>query len=200
LRAREGSAKRLLEAKRERLRQQEFEKVALVHAASLLRVAVRICRERHLAEDLTQEALLNAWRAFDQFQPGTNCKAWLFKIMFNLFSKWRSRMAIPLISIEQDANWPEPFVPPAPDPLEHSDVFAALAALKEEHRVVLLLGVVEELSCKEIAGLLHLPLGTVMSRLSRGRAALREQLEQLRSHAPQSGERMLDNSPGGRVS
>jgi RNA polymerase sigma-70 factor (ECF subfamily) len=181
-------------------KQQEFEQVALVHAPALLRTAVRLTASREAAEDLVQEALLRAWRSFEQFERGTNAKAWLFKIMLNLFSKWRSRMAMPLVSMDQEANWPEPFMPPAPDPLEHSDVFAALAALKEEHRIVLMLGVVEELSCKEIAGLLNIPLGTVMSRLSRGRAALREQLEQLRSRAPQSHERMLDKSSGGRVS
>ncbi len=67
----------------------EFEEIALPHAAALLRTALRLMPQPQMAEDLVQEALLAAWRSFHQFRPGTDCKAWLFRIMLNLSAKKR---------------------------------------------------------------------------------------------------------------
>src|SRR5437016_14412850 len=73
--------------KYELIRRDEFERVAMPHTESLLRAALRITKERAAAEDMVQETLLRAWRAFDQFERGTNSKAWLFRIMLNVSNK-----------------------------------------------------------------------------------------------------------------
>jgi RNA polymerase sigma-70 factor (ECF subfamily) len=173
----------------EQLRQQEFERVAMVHTASLLRTAVRLCHEREAAEDLVQEALLRAWRAFDQFEPGTNCKAWLFRIMLNVSSRGMKKLngGPYIISLDEQAEWKGMATAEA-DPLQHADLKVALDAMAEEHRVVLLLAVVEGFTCKEISKILAVPIGTVMSRLSRARLGLRKKLSEgerrpARSHA-----------------
>src|SRR6266702_277409 len=73
-------------------REREFELVAMPHAARLLRTALRLTCDRGLAEDLVQEVLLRAWRSFHQFEAGTNCKAWLFRIMLNLLSRRQKQL------------------------------------------------------------------------------------------------------------
>ena len=162
-------------------RQEEFEQAAMVHSKSLLRTALRLCPVRAEAEDLVQETLLRAWRAFEQYQPGTNCKAWLFRIMLNLAAKrtQQSRRAPALSSLDEAAEWNA--IPPAPavSNFGESNVHAALEAMSEEHRVVLLLAVVEGFTCKEIGKILEVPVGTVMSRLSRARMGLRQRLLEL---------------------
>ena len=148
------------------------------HTESLLRAALRITRERAAAEDMVQETLLRAWRAFDQFERGTNCKAWLFRIMLNVSNKNHRKaqvrpVLVPLNGHEQPRVIPMHVRPPQ---LTAVEVVSALDALSTEHRLVLILAVVEGLTCKEIAGICSLPIGTVMSRLSRGRAELRKTL------------------------
>jgi RNA polymerase sigma-70 factor (ECF subfamily) len=122
--------------------------------------------------------LLRAWKSFDQFEPGTNCKAWLFRIMLNLASKRRKQMKgkPALVGIGEEDRL-EPPAQPAPR-FTHMEVVQALDRLPEDHRAVLLLGVVEGFSCKEIAHMLGVPMGTVMSRLSRAREGLRRKLTQ----------------------
>lgn len=160
-------------------RQDEFESTAIPHTAGLLRVARRLCGDNSTAEDLVQEALLLAWRGFDQFQAGTNIRAWLFKIMFNAFyargRKLRS-MPAPLELDAPDVTIELP-VPATTSPVDRLAVNRAMAGLSEEHRSVLLLAVVEGLTCQETAEVLRVPIGTVMSRLSRARDALREKLQ-----------------------
>lgn len=172
-------ASSLSDTERVSRRQEDFEQVAIPHTAGLLRVARRLCSDSSTAEDLVQEALLLAWRGFDQFQTGTNIRAWLFKIMFNAFyargRKLRSMPApLELDSPEVTIELPEPA---SMSPIDRLAVNRALAGLSEEHRSVLLLGVVEGLTCQETAEVLHVPIGTVMSRLSRARDALREKLQ-----------------------
>jgi len=164
----------------QRLRQEEFERVAMVHTASLLRTAARLSLDAAAAEDLVQEALLRAWRAFDQFEPGTNCKAWLFRIMLNLSSRGQKtvREAPQVISLDGQPEWNELAVQHEHDPFKHADLNAALAAMPAEHRVALLLAVVEGFTCKEISKILAVPIGTVMSRLSRARLGLRKKLSE----------------------
>ena len=157
-------------------RRDEFECVALPHCESLLRTALRITSNRAEAEDLVQEALLRAWRAFDQFERDSNCKAWLFRIMLNISNKtFRQSRRVPiLVSLDEEAHGNViPLQVTRPRQLTSVEVLSALDALSLEHRMVLILAVVEGFTSREISGICSVPIGTVMSRLSRGRAELR---------------------------
>jgi RNA polymerase sigma-70 factor (ECF subfamily) len=160
------------------VRQDEFERIAMPHSPSLLRVAQRLSLDRSAAEDLVQETLLRGWRSFDQFARGTNARAWLFRIMFNTFYALGRHMRSGPVFIPLEAHGE----PPQQDrgsfsPLDAAEVTRALDALSTEHRTVLVLAIVEGFTCREMAEILSLPVGTVMSRLSRGRQALREHLQ-----------------------
>jgi RNA polymerase sigma-70 factor (ECF subfamily) len=159
-------------------RQNEFEQIAMPHSRSLLRVARRLASDPAAAEDLVQEAFFRAWRSFDQFQTGTNMRAWLFRIMFNAFyAHGRQISAAPiLVSLDAPGRDTEPQSQSGASLAEIAEISNALEELSSEHRTVLLLAVVEGFTCREMAGILSLPIGTVMSRLSRGRQALRERL------------------------
>jgi RNA polymerase sigma-70 factor, ECF subfamily len=152
-------------------RQAEFERSAMPHTRSLLRVAHRLTLDPATAEDLVQETMLLAWRGFHQFQPGTNIRAWLFRILFNVFhSQGRKESVLPVVSLDtQD-------FPVNPNLQTAAEVGQALQELPLEQRMVLLLIVVEGFTCRETAGILAVPLGTVMSRLGRAREALRNRL------------------------
>jgi RNA polymerase sigma-70 factor (ECF subfamily) len=158
-------------------RQDEFERVALPHTRGLLRFARRLTVDSTVAEDLVQEALLRAWRSFDQFQPGTNARAWLFRIVVNSWYGW-SRKTKPIFVTSATRTGTTQ---------EALEVNQAVDRLPAEQRTAIMLAVVEGFTCKEIAGILDVPTGTVMSRLSRARQALREQL----------GERQVAATVGG---
>lgn len=151
----------------------EFEYVALPYAASLLRYALHLAGEKSQAEDLVQETLFSAWRNFQQFKPGTNCKAWLFRILTNLhYRQIRRRGRRPEVHVEpQDARLAAPEKVSA-----NEEMREAFARLTSEHQEVLRLAVIEGFEVREIADLLQVPQGTVMSRLSRARASLRAAL------------------------
>ena len=150
----------------------EFERVAMCHARSLLRVARRLTSQPEAAEDLVQDCLLLAWRNFHQFQPGTNARAWLFRILINAFyAEGRKLRRIPEMA-PLTANVRT--MTPALD--EGMEVSRALDGLQLDHRTVLMLGVVEGFTCGEMAEILSVPVGTVMSRLSRAREAMRTKL------------------------
>jgi RNA polymerase sigma-70 factor, ECF subfamily len=159
-------------------RQDEFERVAMPHSRSLLRVARRIAFDRATAEDLVQETLLRGWRSFDQFQPGTNARAWLFRILFNTFyAQGRKVRGGPvLVSLQQSSQEGEPESRAAFSLVDVASVKHAMEELSAEHRAVLLLAVVEGFTCREMAEIFSVPIGTVMSRLSRARQALRDRL------------------------
>ncbi len=136
---------------------------ALCHQPALLRAAVRLVGHQVPAEDLLQDTFLIAWRKFPSFEPGTNFRAWLFRILFHCARHQRRR-------------WPshhsiEHLV--TPPSLPDLDLSRALAQLPTPYRQVLQLADLEELSYKEVADQLQIPLGTVMSRLSRARGLLR---------------------------
>jgi RNA polymerase sigma-70 factor (ECF subfamily) len=153
-------------------RQDEFECVAICHSRSLLRVARRLTSGSALAEDLVQESLLLAWRSFHQLRAGTNAKAWLFRILFNTFYTQgrKLRRAPETIPLTAEARTVTPTID------EAMEVSRALDTLPIDHRTVLLLAVVEGFTCCEIAEILAVPVGTVMSRLSRARQAMRTRL------------------------
>ena len=157
-------------------RQNEFEAIAIPHARSLLRVARRLTFDSAVAEDIVQETLLRAWRSFDQFEAGTNARAWLFRILFNvLYAQGRKARSSPLL-VPFPAPESQSFGGAGFSVLDNAMLSAALDDLSEEHRMVILLAVVEGFTCREMAGILSLPIGTVMSRLSRARQSLRETL------------------------
>jgi RNA polymerase sigma-70 factor (ECF subfamily) len=161
-------------------REAEFERVALCHSQSLLRVAKRLSPYAWASEDLVQDCLLSAWRNFHQFEPGTNARAWLFRILFNCFhaeGRKRSRVS-EIIPISAEIRVA------APGYDDRIRVSNALDSLTLDHRTVLVLAVVEGFTCGEIAGILGLPIGTVMSRLSRARLSMREKLTAVRPAMP----------------
>ena len=148
------------------------------HSRSLLRVARRLSGDPATAEDLVQETLLRAWRGFDQFRPNSNVRAWLFRILFNAFYAQgrKARSAPVLVALPSGSNERKPQGRADSVLFEGVAVARALEGLSEEHRAVLLLAVVEGFTCRETAVILSLPVGTVMSRLSRARQTLRAQL------------------------
>jgi RNA polymerase sigma-70 factor, ECF subfamily len=161
-----------------RQRQADFERQAMPHSSSLLRAARRLTFDAALAEDLTQEALLRAWRAFDQFETGSNIRAWLFRILFNAYYAHGRALGarpvlVPMLAVPGLANVVSPG---STNFREQMDVASAFDTLRQEHREVLALIVIEGFTCREAGEILNVPIGTVMSRLSRARQALREQL------------------------
>lgn len=144
----------------------------MCHSRSLLRVARRLTASHSQAEDLVQECLLLAWRGFHQLREGTNARAWLFRILFNAFyAQGRKLRTTPeVVSLAADLG----SAPPSFD--DAIEVARALDSLHLDHRTVLLLGAVEGFTCSEIGQILGVPVGTVMSRLSRARQAMRARL------------------------
>jgi len=175
---------------------EEFERALLAHGSNLLAVATRLARNRAEAEDLVQDTLVKALRAKDQYETGTNLKAWLLKILKNTFINRYRRTGLERNTIDgPDADpladgWigastlramrdPEG---QALRPILEREINAALDAIPEEFRLIVLYADVEELSYKEIADAVGCPIGTVMSRLHRGRRLLKTRLvEQART-------------------
>ena len=155
-----------------------FEAEALPHVDRLFRLAMWFERDRSEAEDLTQETMMQALQSFHRFQPGTNCRAWLVTILQHVRSnRRRARNRLRVVD-ESDARIAQtiPFVPPVPQRLTDEDILGALKRIPPPFQEVIVLCDVEELTYREIADALAIPLGTVMSRLHRGRALLRAEL------------------------
>jgi RNA polymerase sigma-70 factor (ECF subfamily) len=157
----------------------DFETVAMPHLNDLYRVARRTVGNSTDAEDVVQEACLQAWRSFHRFEPGTNIRAWLFKILFHVVSHHRRKLfKFKQADIEDDVLAETVAYEPGPAPdLRDEEVLGALKKVPRNYRAVLLLADVQEFSYKEIAEILDIPIGTVMSRLSRGRSLLRAALD-----------------------
>jgi len=171
-----------------------FEKTALPHMDAVFRASLAMCEQRSLAEDLVQTTYLKALQRFDSFRPGTNCKAWLMRILHNMWiDRMRHRKVVgPTVPVDEGriaepdqserTRWSDPT-----DLLENfsdEQVIRALAELSEEQRLTLYLVDVEQLSQEEVAEITSVAVGTVKSRASRGRAALRDKLEE---HAKDMG-------------
>ena len=148
----------------------EFERLVMPESPRLFRFALRLTRDTPAAEDLVQETLLKAWRSFHQFRTGTGALAWLYRILMNTFNEQARKTRASL----DMAPFKNPSV--SSSTLERLEMAQALDALPEDHRTVLLLGVVEGFTCREVSEILSVPIGTIMSRLSRAREALREKL------------------------
>jgi RNA polymerase sigma-70 factor (ECF subfamily) len=165
----------------------DFDDVALVHLDSLYRAALRLTRHRAEAEDVVQETFLRAFRAFGTFERGTNCRAWLFTILRNVFltrARRQGREALDVEAVSTEApgglaaQWPAGHDPEDEylQTVLHGDVDRALRALPLPYREAVILADLEGLTYQEVAQALGCPVGTVMSRLSRGRARLRRAL------------------------
>lgn len=154
-----------------------FESEALPHIDLIHRTARRLTGDSFWASELTQEVFLQAWQSFHRFQAGTNCRAWLMTILFHLCRHHRRRMWR-----NQTVSWgPEHdllFVshPLVPDCLTDAAIVAAVNTLPPWYRTVLILAEVYEYSYSEIAAMLDIPIGTVMSRLNRSKKQMRDRL------------------------
>jgi RNA polymerase sigma-70 factor (ECF subfamily) len=161
-----------------------FEREAEKVFPSVFGTALRLTRSREEAEDLAQEAIVRAYEAFDRFD-GTNFKAWMLRIVTNLFiNKYRQRQRGPMVNSLDEENALEPVANEAEVPdrilFDHvlgAEIEEALAKVPEDFRMAVILSDLEGLSYQEIADATDVPIGTVRSRLARGRAMLRRQLE-----------------------
>lgn len=155
-----------------------FEAEALPHVERLFRLALWWERDRGAAEDLVQDTLVQALKSFHRFTPGTNCRAWLSTILRHVHSNKRRGQHHERLVDDTDDRIAQtvPFVPAVPQHVTDDDMLAALRDLPAAHQEIILLCDVEELSYKDIAQALGIPMGTVMSRLHRGRTLLRQAL------------------------
>jgi RNA polymerase sigma-70 factor (ECF subfamily) len=156
----------------------DFEREALPLMPDVYRVAVWLTRDVSEAEDLTQETFAQAFKSFHGYERGTNCKAWLMTILHHANSK-RLRLKLRLQLVED----PEEkiaatlaFEPPIPQGITDEEILASLRKVPEQFRQIVLLADVEDLTYKEVSDIMKIPLGTVMSRLHRGRKLLRLEL------------------------
>jgi RNA polymerase sigma-70 factor (ECF subfamily) len=161
-----------------RPRTDEFEAAAMPHMNDIYRTASRLLGTGTGADDVVQDVYLQAWKSFNQFELGTNCRAWLFKILFHSLNHYRRKwLNIRMAREGEEILEQAPAAGPAlPEHITDEEMIAALAEVPQDFRAVVLLIDVEEFSYKEAAGILNVPIGTVMSRLSRGRKMLREKL------------------------
>ena len=170
---------------------EEFAQAALSHIDSLYGTALRLTRRAADAEDLVQDTYLKAFRASHQFERGTNLKAWLFTILHNTFRNVRRHDGRNPVDVDSEAvdraaadldgvQSPEQILTRG---TLDTDLQAALDALPGAFREAVWLRDVEELSYAEMAKVLDIPMGTVMSRISRGRRALFEALQGTRGTA-----------------
>jgi RNA polymerase sigma-70 factor (ECF subfamily) len=156
-----------------------FEAEAMQHIDDLYRTATRLTMNQTDADDLVQETFMQAWKSFDHYELGTNCRAWLYKILFNKFDHYRRKKytqakyfqeadELVLANSVQKASVPEN--------LTDREVIDALDKLPDHYRSVVLLADLHEFDYKEVAQILDIPIGTVMSRLNRARTQLKKSL------------------------
>jgi RNA polymerase sigma-70 factor (ECF subfamily) len=187
---------------------EDFTNDAMQYAPQLFATALRMTRNRADAEDLVQETFLKGWRAFDSYQQGTNLRAWLFRIMTNTFiNKYNSQQRRPQETELDDVE--ELFLFRRMGAFDQSkmnqsaedqmlelftddEVKNAIESLPETFRIPVLLSDVEGFSYKEIAEMIEVPIGTVMSRLHRGRKAMQKMLYEYAKERGLVDESLLD--------
>jgi RNA polymerase sigma-70 factor, ECF subfamily len=155
-----------------------FEAEALPHLSAIFRLGMWLVRDRAEAEDLVQDTFTQALQSFHRYEQGTNCRAWLIRVMFHVNSnRRRAKTRLQLVS-ETDERIAEmvAFDPPTPQGLTEEDVLGALRGIPSQFGEVVLLADIEDMTYKEIAQALDVPVGTVMSRLHRGRKLMRAAL------------------------
>ena len=173
--------------------QELFAAEAMPHADQLFGAAMRMTKSRRDAEDLVQDTLMKAYQHFGKYEPGTNCKAWLFKILTNTFiNRYRKKQRERVFLVDESNGRPlaeriavvptselETRPESADDNIERlfgDEISAALRNVPVDFRMAVIFADVYDFSYKEVAGILDVPIGTVMSRLYRGRRLLRAQL------------------------
>jgi RNA polymerase sigma-70 factor (ECF subfamily) len=154
-----------------------FEQLAIPHFARLFNFACWLAQDRAAAEDLVQETYMKALKGFSSFHQGTNFRAWIYRILRNTFLTSRAGLAA-TVSLDADDTPAEPATQETPESVllargEQKAIQNALAELPVNFREIILLCDIEEMSYQEIAQTLSVPMGTVMSRLSRARKAMR---------------------------
>ena len=188
--------------------QADFERDAMQYTRQLYSAALRMSRNPADAEDLVQETLLKAYRAYGTFEAGTNLKAWLYRILTNTYiNKYRKDSRRPSevdlgevedlylyrrIGSEDSADMARTTEEKVLDGLVESDIKEAVESLPENFRIAVVLADLEGFAYKEIAEILDIPIGTVMSRLHRGRKAMQKRLWEFarqRGLVPEDAER-----------
>ncbi len=173
-------------------KKREFEQEALPHADALYNFALKMTRNGKDAEDLVQDTFLRAFRFFHRFERDTNCRAWLFRILKNTYiNSYRREQRTPdhvdwdQVEAFYDSLATDDLIKRHKTPEElllagavDTRITEAIASLPEEYRAVVLLNFAQDMSYREIAEVLEIPMGTVMSRLHRGRKILQRQLKE----------------------
>jgi len=187
-------------------RRSEFEAQTLPHLRALSALALRLTRNEKDAEDLVQDTYLRAFRFYHRFEPGTNIRAWLFRILKNQFLN-RVQQERPLTGTAELTDTGDsrvalksafPHIAPRNpeqqvlDSVTAGEVEEALALLPPEYQLVVTLALSEDMSYKEIADTLAIPIGTVMSRLHRGRKFLQSKLHDYAAHRHLVGREALE--------
>ncbi len=169
----------------------KFSREALPHLEELRQFAFRLCHDRQLSDDLVQETMLKAYRSFHRYRRGTNCRAWLYQICKNIYINLYRRKRLEPIAADMEREVPGPAGPEFSEerrgapmvPVDDADLRAqgeylgdeivgALGGLPEEYRTAVILSDIEGQTYEEIAQFLRAPIGTVRSRIHRGRRLL----------------------------
>lgn len=153
-----------------------FESEAIPHFGELRRRARRLALGATEAMDLVQETYLVAWERFDCYQPGTNCRAWLNQILTHVANRRRAKESRLVTGVEMEKHAGTHLPSRAPGGISDERIRVAITALRPQFRTVVTLVGLRECSYREAGLLLNIPIGTVMSRLSRARAVLRKEL------------------------
>lgn len=156
----------------------EFEEAALQHVSVLYQTARCLLGNSAEAEDAVQETFLQAWRCFHKYTPGTNCRAWLYAILFNVIRQSRRKWTFRMSPIDDPDEFERTLQSreTIAEELTDREILRALDSIPEKYKEVVMLVDVQDFSYREVQETLRIPIGTVMSRLSRGRLALRTKL------------------------
>lgn len=158
------------------VKEQLFMNEIYIHYKYFLNIARKLTMDEFDAENLLQDTFIRAYRFIDTYEPGSNSKAWVFRIMKNLFINFnRKKQAHPVYGIDSMVN--EPHTNNEESTLKYFEIVRIIESIKDDYRQVIILFHLEEFSLMEIANKLHWPLGTVKSRLHRARKEFRKIFE-----------------------